>query len=84
VHRVRKEIQSIVSGEMGRSEREEILRAQLKTIKEELGETDESEEEIDQLRERIAKAKLPRGRAHRAAAARAAPRDAGALSRSTR
>jgi len=59
VHRVRKEIQSIVSGEMGRSEREEILRAQLKTIKEELGETDESEEELDQLRERIAKAKLP-------------------------
>ena len=59
VHRVRKEIQSMVSGEMGRSEREEILRAQLKTIKEELGETDESEEELDQLRERIAKAKLP-------------------------
>jgi ATP-dependent Lon protease len=59
VHRVRKEIQSLVSGEMGRSEREEILRAQLKTIKEELGETDDSEEEIDQLRERIAKAKLP-------------------------
>jgi ATP-dependent Lon protease len=59
VNRVRKEIQGIVSGEMGRSEREEILRAQLKTIKEELGETDESEEEIDQLRERIAKARLP-------------------------
>ncbi len=59
VHRVRKEIQSMVSGEMGRSEREEILRAQLKTIKEELGETDESEEELDQLRERIAKARLP-------------------------
>ena len=59
VHRVRKEIQSMVTGEMGRSEREEILRAQLRTIKEELGETDESEEELDQLRERIAKAKLP-------------------------
>ncbi|MBL8601489.1 MAG: endopeptidase La [Myxococcales bacterium] len=59
VHRVRKEIQSLVTGEMGRSEREEILRAQLKTIKEELGETDDSEEEIDLLRERIAKAKLP-------------------------
>jgi ATP-dependent Lon protease len=59
VHRVRKEIQSLVSGEMGRSEREEILRAQLKTIKEELGETDESEEELDQLRERISKARMP-------------------------
>jgi ATP-dependent Lon protease len=59
VHKVRKEIQTIVSGEMGRSEREDILRAQLKTIKEELGENDESEEELDQLRERIAKAKLP-------------------------
>jgi ATP-dependent Lon protease len=59
VHRVRKEIQTMVSGEMGRSEREEILRAQLKSIKEELGEIDESEEELDQLRERIAKAKLP-------------------------
>jgi ATP-dependent Lon protease len=59
VHRVRKEIQTLVSGEMGRTEREEILRAQLKSIKEELGEIDESEEELDQLRERIAKAKLP-------------------------
>jgi ATP-dependent Lon protease len=59
VHRVRKEIQSIVTGELGRSEREDILRAQLKSIKEELGETDESEEELDQLRERIARARLP-------------------------
>jgi ATP-dependent Lon protease len=59
VHRVRKEIQTLVSGEMGRSEREEILRHQLKAIKEELGEIDETEEELDQLRERIAKAKLP-------------------------
>ncbi len=59
VHRVRKEIQTLVSGEMGRSEREEILRAQMKSIKDELGETDESEEEVDQLRERIARAKLP-------------------------
>ncbi|MEI8254904.1 MAG: LON peptidase substrate-binding domain-containing protein, partial [Deltaproteobacteria bacterium] len=59
VHRVRREIQTLVSGEMGRTEREEILRHQLKTIKEELGELDETEEELDQLRERIAKAKLP-------------------------
>ena len=59
VHRVRREIQTLVSGEMGRSEREEILRHQLKAIKEELGEIDETEEELDQLRERIAKAKLP-------------------------
>ncbi len=59
LHRVRKEVHQLVTGEMGRSEREEILRAQLKTIKEELGETDESEEELDQLRERVAKAKLP-------------------------
>ncbi len=59
VHRVRKEIQTLVSGEMARTEREEILRAQLRSIKEELGELDESEEELDQLRERIAKAKLP-------------------------
>ncbi len=59
LHRVRKEVHQLVTGEMGRSEREEILRAQLKTIKEELGETDESEEELDQLRERIAKARLP-------------------------
>ncbi len=59
VHRVRREIQTLVSGEMGRTEREEILRHQLKAIKEELGELDETEEELDQLRERIAKAKLP-------------------------
>lgn len=59
VHRVRREIQTLVSGELGRSEREEILRHQLKAIKEELGEVDETEEELDQLRERIAKAKMP-------------------------
>jgi ATP-dependent Lon protease len=60
VLRVSQRINSEVKGEMNKNQREFFLRQQLKTIKEELGETDESEEELDQLRERVlAKAKLP-------------------------
>jgi ATP-dependent Lon protease len=56
--KVKKEISSMVQEEMGKSQREFILRQQLKAIREELGEGGE-EDELEDLRERIAKAKLP-------------------------
>lgn len=58
VLRVKKEISSIMQEEMGKSQREYILRQQMKTIREELGEGGD-EDEIDELRERIRKAKVP-------------------------
>ncbi len=54
--KVKKEISSMVQEEMGRSQREYFLRQQLKAIREELGEGDEEEDEIEELRDRIAKA----------------------------
>jgi ATP-dependent Lon protease len=79
--KMRERINSQIKEEMGKNQREYVLRQQLKTIKEELGETDDSEEEIDQLRERIAKAKLPyevekvaRGSSAGSARCRATPR----------
>ena len=52
-------IQSQVKNDMDKSQREYYLRQQLKAIKEELGETDESGVEIDEYREKIAKKNLP-------------------------
>jgi ATP-dependent Lon protease len=57
VLRVKKEISSMVQEEMGKSQREYILRQQMKSIKEELGEG--GDDEIEELRERIRKAKVP-------------------------
>ena len=56
--RVKKEISSMVQEEMGKSQREYILRQQIKAIREELGEGGE-EDEIETLRDKIAKAGLP-------------------------
>jgi len=56
--RVKKEISSMVQEEMGKSQREFILRQQIKAIREELGEGGE-EDEIEELRDRIMKAGLP-------------------------
>ncbi|MBK8941690.1 MAG: endopeptidase La [Polyangiaceae bacterium] len=58
VLRVKKEISSMVQEEMGKSQREYILRQQMKTIREELGEAGE-DDEIEELRERIRRAKVP-------------------------
>ena len=58
VLRVKKEISSMVQEEMGKSQREYILRQQMKTIKEELGEGGD-DDEIEELRERIRRAQLP-------------------------
>ena len=58
VLRVKKEISSMVQEEMGKSQREYILRQQMKTIKEELGEGGD-DDEIEELRERLRRAKVP-------------------------
>lgn len=52
-------IQSQAKEEMTRAQREFFLREQLKAIQKELGETDERTMEINELKEKIAEAKLP-------------------------
>ena len=52
-------IQSQVKGDMDQSQKEYYLRQQLKAIKEELGETDESQVEIEEYRAKIEKKNLP-------------------------
>ncbi len=52
-------IQSQVQSEMEKGQREYFLRQQLKAIQEELGETDEQQAEVNELREQIDKANLP-------------------------
>ena len=44
---------------MERSQREYVLRQQLKAIQEELGEKDPAEAEVDELREQLAEIALP-------------------------
>ncbi len=52
-------IQDEVHSEMEKGQREYYLREQLKAIQRELGEEDETQAEVNELRERIAAAKLP-------------------------
>jgi ATP-dependent Lon protease len=52
-------IQSQVQSEMEKGQREYFLRQQLKAIQEELGEGDEQQAEINELRQRIEEAGLP-------------------------
>ncbi len=52
-------IQTQVQSEMDQTQREYILRQQLKAIQEELGERDPSEAEVDELREQLAAIELP-------------------------
>lgn len=51
-------IQTQVQSEMGKNQREYYLREQLKAIQQELGETDERTTEINELRNKIAKANM--------------------------
>jgi ATP-dependent Lon protease len=53
-------ILSQAKGEMSKSQREYFLREQMKAIKSELGEADERIEEIEDLKKRIKKAKMPK------------------------
>ena len=57
--KVREKINTQVQEEMGRNQREYVLRQQLKAIKEELGELDESGGDLEEFREKIAKAEMP-------------------------
>ncbi|MBN1630092.1 MAG: LON peptidase substrate-binding domain-containing protein, partial [Thermoleophilia bacterium] len=52
-------IQDQVQSEMDKSQREYVLRQQMKAIQDELGETDETQAEVNELRERLEKAGLP-------------------------
>src|SRR5688572_877333 len=56
--RVKNEITTMVQDELSRSQRDLVLRQQMRTIREELGEAGD-EDELDGLRERIARAELP-------------------------
>ena len=77
-------IQSQVQSEMEHSQREYFLRQQLKAIQEELGEGDEQQAEISELRGQIEEARPPRGgRPRRAPRARPA-RQASARGRRVR
>ncbi len=52
-------IQSQVQSEVGRNQREYFLREQLKAIQKELGEDDDQQKEIDELREKIQAVGMP-------------------------
>src|SRR5258705_984524 len=58
VLKVRERINTQVQEEMGRNQREYVLRQQLKAIKEELGELDESGGDLDEFKEKIQEAKM--------------------------
>ncbi len=57
--KMRERINSQIKEEMGKNQREYVLRQQLKAIKEELGEDDGDQSDLDALEDRIAKATLP-------------------------
>ena len=53
-------IQSEVKGEMDKAQREYYLREQMKAIQKELGEVDERQEEFEELKRSIERARMPR------------------------
>ena len=57
--KMRERINSQIKEEMGKNQREYVLRQQLKAIKEELGEDDGDQSDLDGLEDRISKANLP-------------------------
>src|SRR5690349_1917610 len=59
VLKVRERINTQVQEEMGRNQREYVLRQQLKAFKEELGELDDGGGDLDEFGEKITKAKMP-------------------------
>ena len=59
VLKLRQKIASQAETEIGKEQREYMLRQQLRAIQQELGETSPEEAEVHQLRERLEKAELP-------------------------
>jgi ATP-dependent Lon protease len=59
IHRVKKEVADMVQHEMSKSQRELLLRQQLRAIRRELGESGNEDEELEDLRERLTKAEPP-------------------------
>lgn len=59
VLKVREKINTQVQEEMGRNQREYVLRQQLKAIKEELGELDEGGGDLEEFKEKISSAQMP-------------------------
>jgi ATP-dependent Lon protease len=57
--RVESEIREKVQSDIGKSQRDYMLRQQLEAIRHELGESDDSETEIERLRQRIDAAEMP-------------------------
>src|ERR1700722_4999228 len=57
--KMRERINSQIKEEMGKNQREYVLRQQLKAIKEELGEDEGDQSDLDALEDRISKAQLP-------------------------
>lgn len=57
--KMRERINSQIKEEMGKNQREYVLRQQLKAIKEELGEDEGDQGDLDGLEEKISKANLP-------------------------
>lgn len=58
VYRVKTEISTMVEEEMSKSQRQYLLRQQMKAIKRELGEP-EDDDEVEELRDKIAEADMP-------------------------
>ncbi|MBW3622034.1 MAG: endopeptidase La [Armatimonadetes bacterium] len=69
------QIQSQVSGELSKTQRDYYLREQLKAIQRELGDADDTGAEVDELRERVEESGMPEE------ARREADRELGRLSR---
>ena len=59
VQQLRNKIQSEVQDQVQQSQRDYYLREQLKAIQKELGEQDESEKDIEELRQKIEDAGMP-------------------------
>ncbi|MEJ5329912.1 MAG: endopeptidase La [Desulfobaccales bacterium] len=60
VSSIQAKIQSQAREEMDRTQREYFLREQMRAIKKELGDTDEISKELEEYREKIARARMPK------------------------
>src|SRR5579885_1433155 len=59
LQQVRSKIQSQVQDQLTQGQKEYYLREQLKAIQKELGETDDTQREVEELKQKIAEAKMP-------------------------